>query len=176
MNHSIRKVRKCSDFISSFPFSISFCVAQQNREQETPGDSGLDLMSPAQADHQLSHIWIPRTPKNVVCWARALQKSVSSKLLSSEAPWNCCQPPRPTLPIVFKGFLTLEIFTWEWVNVCFRHSQVSSSTFTNDSWYRKFLMFGMVFVTMSKSRFPEEAQPQRESWAVGRKDPTDNYL
>lgn len=55
-----------------------------------------------------SHVWksgIPHTPKNVVCWARALQKSVSSKLLSSEASWNCCQPPKPTLSIVFKGFL-----------------------------------------------------------------------
>lgn len=59
MNHSIQKVRKCSDFISSFPLSISFCVTQQNREQETPGGSGLHFMSPAQADHQgiLSHIW-----------------------------------------------------------------------------------------------------------------------
>lgn len=44
--------------ISLFPFSISFCVAQQNREQETPGGSGLYFMSLAQAGQQviLSHM------------------------------------------------------------------------------------------------------------------------
>lgn len=107
-SHSIQKVRKCSDFISLFPFSISFCVAQQNREQETPGGSGLHFTSPAQADQQviLSPVWNSTyIPKNVVCWARVLKKSVSSKLLSSEAPWNCYQPPKPTLAIVFKGLV-----------------------------------------------------------------------
>lgn len=105
MNHSIQKVRKCSDFISSFPSAFVWLNKIENkRPQEVLGFTPCLLLK--LIIRGFSHAsGISHTPKNVICWARALQESVSSKLPSSEAPWNCCQPPNPTLSIVFKDFV-----------------------------------------------------------------------
>lgn len=173
MNHSIQKVRKCSDFISSFPLSISFCVTQQNtdkRPQEVLGFTSCLLLK--LIIRGFSHTsGISHTPKNEICWARALQKSVFSKLPSSEAPWNCCQPPKPTLSIVFKDFLIKYLPENGLMCVSSIHRHLYKWHLIQEishSWHS--------VCNNAQNQVSEEAQPQRECWAVGRKDSIDNYL